>query len=1549
MRPKARIPLLLALTCLLYPACKPSAEKDYKRVAANILEGQIQIGISRVDITPEESIRLSGYGNRTQPSEGVRGKLWAKAIAMGEGEEPAVLVTLDLIGVPAWLSKAVVEALDISESKLAICATHTHSGPHLRDTLNPIYMADIPAGQREAIERYSDILVDKVVQVCRNAMNHRQPGGSIEWGKGVVGFAVNRRVLENGKWTGFGKQDDGPVDHSLPIMKISDSRGNLAGILANYACHCTTLGGDFNQIHGDWAGEAQKLLEERHPGITAMITIGCGADANPYPRGGMSMVLQHGKSLADEVDRLLGTKLTPLSSEPSTQLDRISLPLDPLPSRQYWEELAASENRTAWYAKQILKRLDKDEQLTTSIDYPIQTWTFGTGLAMVFLAGEVVVDYSLKLKERFDGDRLWVNAYANASPSYIASRRLYDEGGYEVDRSMYYYDKPNRLSPDTEDLVLDEILQQLPSTFYSEDTLNRIPAPISKDHALATMQVHPDLQIELVAAEPLVKDPIDIAWGPDGSMWVVEMADYPLGIDGRGQGGGRIRHLEDSDRDGKYDKSTVFLEVPYPTSVFPWNNGVLVTSAPDIIYARDADSDGKADEVKPLYTGFKLGNQQHLVNGMQWGLDGWIYLANGDSGGEVRAVGSDRAIDIAGWDLKIRPESGKIETVNGRSQFGRNRDSWGNWFGNSNSWPGWHYALDHQYLRRNPFVDYSSARVFLPEIPSAGPVYPISKTLSRFNDYEKSNRFTSACGFMIYEDNALGEAFQGNSFIAEPVHNLVSRAVMYPMASTFRSERAPEEKESEFLRSTDNWFRPTSIRSGPDGALYITDMYRLVIEHPQWIPEDWQRKLDLREGHDKGRIYRIAKKGSKQLPALDMTRLSASELVAMLNSDIRWQRDQAHQMLVLRDDGKAVSALQMTVSRAGKPEARGQALWILKALGKLDPGALLEGLNDEVAGVRVQAVRLSDSFLNDPDVLQKVAQLAADENAQVRIQVAYTLGDSGAKLAGDTLFQLVQKYHRDPLLLSATLSSARPHQLMLAKQAGDSLLLPEFRALLQGLLETSLGENNRECMLFLLALILNNPREQPLENHLAAYQQFQSIARRFSRDSFALINSNPELVAGENELFQAARDLVKDPDAPVDLRITALSVLAHQSTNKRANASLALQLLGPRNPTALQIAAVESVAGILGPQSPQALLENWEERVPGVRGKILDTLLSKKNWTTQLLETVAQNKALAKSFSTAQIGRLIRSEDARIAELAEAAFGHFANSDRRKLVRDYQKAINLAGNPEAGRGHFSSLCATCHNMDGMGVEVGPDLTALSDKSPQALLTAILDPNQAVENKFTQFIATTKDGRSAVGILSEETSGSVTLTTTGGIKQTFWRQNLGSLESNGLSLMPDGLEASLDHQQMADLLAFLNASDESLKIRAAKNGEISLLASRGITSGPSAYYNPGNEAIEWIVPGDSIAWTVYDLKPGRYDIFCDAGLKVAHNGRPFRLHMNDTFVTGAVPVSGSMENFRKRKFGNIEIETGSPKAVFRLEHTLSNAEFGLREIRLIPVQ
>lgn len=429
----------------------------------------LPLGLARRDITPNYPIRLSGYSNRDQEFEGIEQRIGCKALAIGSGPQTAVLITVDSLGISSAMTDEVAARLakraSLARERLAICASHTHSAPALPSVAGLIFSAPLNDSEREHMARYERELTDHLEQVALDALAARQPG-HLSWAQGSVGFAANRRVLKEGRWTGFGVAPEGPVDHALPVLRVSDSQGKLRGLLANYACHCTTLGGKFNKVCGDWAGFAQEILEREYPGAVAMISIGCGADANPNPRGDdLALCLAHGEAIAREVKRLLESTWTPLPGVAAARLERIELPFDTLPTREEFAQRAAQKGPIAWHAQAQLARLERGEALPTTLPYSVQVWTLGDELAMVFLPGEVVVDYALRLKRELDGRRLWISAYANGCPCYIASRRVLGEGGYEVDGSMYFYDRPTHFDPAVEDLIIGAVHKLMPAGF----------------------------------------------------------------------------------------------------------------------------------------------------------------------------------------------------------------------------------------------------------------------------------------------------------------------------------------------------------------------------------------------------------------------------------------------------------------------------------------------------------------------------------------------------------------------------------------------------------------------------------------------------------------------------------------------------------------------------------------------------------------------------------------------------------------------------------------------------------------------------------------------------------------------------------------------------------------------------------------------------------------------------------------------------------------------------------------------------------------------------
>lgn len=732
-----------------------------------------------------------------------------------------------------------------------------------------------------------------------------------------------------------------------------------------------------------------------------------------------------------------------------------------------------------------------------------------------------------------------------------------------------------------------------------------MPPPKSPAEALASFRVRPGFQVELVAAEPVVIDPISFEWGADGRLWVVEMRDYPLGLDGKGQPGGVVKILEDTDGDGRYDKAIPFLEnIAFPSSVMPWRKGALIAAAPDLFYAEDTDGDGRADVRKVLFTGFTPGNQQHRFNGFEWGLDGWIYAANGDSGGTVKSLATGKVISISGRDVRFRPDTGEIETVSAQTQFGRRRDDWGNWFGNNNPTWLWHVTLPEHYLRRNPRLAVKRVLHMLANYDDSTRVFPASTAMVRPNQPWSLNHVTSGCSPCPYRDDLFGPEFATSVFASEPVHNVVHREVLVRDGAGFTSHRAAGEEQSEFLASTDNWFRPITLKTGPDGALYVADMYRFVLEHPEWISPEMQARLDLRAGADKGRIYRVVPVGKARRPIPNLAAKNTRDLVAAMDSVNGWQRDTAQRLLFERADLSASESLNQLLTMTHAPQVRLQALATLGVLGALAPEIMLATLADPNPAVRCEALRQSEVLAGKSDVVfTAVAASAMDSDAAVRLQTAFSLGAWPPEKIEPTLRQLVARDNADELLRIAIMSSLRP----------DSALFTQLKK-----------------------------------------------------------------------------------DAPIP---------------KPAAASVAL--------------------------TP-------------------------------------------------------------------------SSSDRAQVIAGYAGVARLTGDALRGQHQFQTLCVPCHRLRGEGNEVGADLGMVGTKPVDWLITAILDPSQAVEARYRAWKITLKSGDVLDGIISAETANNLVLRLAGGVEHAVLRSDIAAMSPSQQSLMPTGFESALKPQDMADLLRWLRS-------------------------------------------------------------------------------------------------------------------------------------------
>jgi hypothetical protein len=422
-------------------------------------------GAARQVITPAAPMWMAGYAHRDRPSEGTLTELWAKALVLEDhAGHRAVLVTLDLIGIDRQLSQAIrsrlCERFGLATAQIALCTSHTHSGPVVAANLRPLHLELLAAGQRQLVEDYAARLPGRIEAVVGEALD-RVRDCDLSWGSGRATFAANRRENREADVARLRAQNAlaGPCDHDVPVLAIRDGDEQLVAVVFGYACHATVLDG--YQWCGDYPGYAQQALESAHRGCVALFWAGCGGDQNPLPRRRVELARQYGDRLAAAVQQVLEQKLRPVSDGLKCSYREIDLPLGPLPARDRILADSQADNRfVAARARYLLRQLDETAEPPATYPYPVGVWEMGQ-VQLVLLGGEVVVDYALRLKSELAGPRTWVAAYANDVMAYIPSRRVLAEGGYEGGGAMVYYGLPTVWSPAIEELIVDQVRSQV--------------------------------------------------------------------------------------------------------------------------------------------------------------------------------------------------------------------------------------------------------------------------------------------------------------------------------------------------------------------------------------------------------------------------------------------------------------------------------------------------------------------------------------------------------------------------------------------------------------------------------------------------------------------------------------------------------------------------------------------------------------------------------------------------------------------------------------------------------------------------------------------------------------------------------------------------------------------------------------------------------------------------------------------------------------------------------------------------------------------------------
>ncbi len=959
----------------------------------------------------------------------------------------------------------------------------------------------------------------------------------------------------------------------------------------------------------------------------------------------------------------------------------------------------------------------------------------------------------------------------------------------------------------------------LPAILLATSALTAdVQSPLAPDEAVKQFQLaDASLKIELAASEPNVIDPVAIRFDEDGRMWVVQMSDYPLGNPTGGEPLSKIRVLEDKDGDGLFETATTFADkLLFITGLQPWKGGVFVTRSGKLTYMKDTDGDGRADLDELWFEGFAEQNSQLRANHPRLALDNWIYVANGLRGGVVfnRKLGEEKPINISGMDFRFHPLTGACEAVSGNGQFGLAFDDWGNRFICSNRNPVKHVVIEDRYLKANPSVTVPATVNDVAAFGEKSRIFPISRAWTTSNLH--AGQFTAACGVYIYRGGLLPAEFKGNAFTCDPTGNLIHREIMEPAGPTFTSKPAYEGKE--FLASPDEWFRPVNMELGPDGALYVVDMYRCVIEHPDFVPEELKKRPDLRLGDNRGRIWRIVpantnptrQRGSANTSpqrkqgqdAPPLSRFSSEELVSLLEHPNAWQRETAQRLLIERQDQSIVPAINELMSRANAlSQGRVHAAWALAGLGvqKLVPTGSPFGSNENSQLKRHNLLISENSNIDFPMAVR--AALTAQDHLQL-FQLLLKLSGKGkeilAKPSADwRILYSVIKTTDDRWMRSAALlffgPEYAPELTAWLLKAGTNDGNVQFLENIAELSQLTSHPAARRSAVLAASLALQDKPEMGIT-------ALAGMSRRWSRGATAPVDVNSNsLLPGERLL-----ELVQSDLQDWNIRSRALALLAFVPS---AGPQL-VSLSGPANEQRIRLAAIAALSRHTRTDPWKKLLDGFSSDTPVIRRAIIEGLLANSDRTNLLLDAIESAQIKPSEIDLAQVKRLTTYRDASIKQRAEKLLAAATPADRAKALDDYQPVLAMKGDPQHGQAVFEKNCAACHRIAGIGTTVAPDISDSRTKKYDQLLADIVQPNRAIDNNYLGYTVRLADGSVLTGILTAETATSITLRQQGGKDAVLPRTEIEELKSTGQSLMPEGLERNIPPQQMADLLAFI---------------------------------------------------------------------------------------------------------------------------------------------
>lgn len=968
------------------------------------------------------------------------------------------------------------------------------------------------------------------------------------------------------------------------------------------------------------------------------------------------------------------------------------------------------------------------------------------------------------------------------------------------------------------------------------------PPPLPPEQAVKRFQVAEGLQVNLVAAEPDVAQPVSISFDDRGRMWVLQYRQYPIpnGLtavemdewlrtkyDRRPEpppegpkGQDRISIYEDSDGDGRVDVVRDFInDLNLASGMALGHGGVFVVQPPYLLFYADRNGDDVPDGPPDvLLTGFGMEDAHAFANSLTWGPDGWLYGTQGStSTADIRGIGFQQGV----WRYHPRTDRFELFAEGGGNSWGVEFDRHGNVFAAGNTVePLVHHVQGAYYVKgfgkHGPLHNPHAYGYFLP-VQHHGYV---------------GDSLTG--GAVIYQGGFFPEQFADALIAPNTRHSAMRWSTIERRGSTFATRAG-----GDFLTTDDIWFRPVDSTVGPDGALYVADWYDYNISHssPQNRSQWYQpSRLD-------GRIWRVAPAAARPRAAgsFDLQQLSSGQLLQLLSHDNDWYVRQARRILAERQDPQVIEPLEQ-VLHSGDARASLQALWGLHVTAGLSHPQAVAGLQSSHEYVRAWTVRLLGDEPSVPDALQPLLeQLASsDESVVVRSQLACTAKRLPASSAMPIIANLLQ-HEQDaddvhvPLLIwwAVEDKAIRDAEVVLRLFAQSEVRSKRVarEVLLSRLARRFTAEDSDQAYGY-VARLLESVHQDEEETARVLGGMLEALAgRRLPHVPPALqqpleqrLMQRPEdlrvielalrlgLTTAEPTAISAISNGALEPAA----RVALLKAIGE--TRSTAAAPALLKLLDPQQPEEVINAALGALGYFADPSLGQAVLARYGKLPPGCQARVVELLCGRPDWARQLLQAVDSEALTPAVLTLDQVRRLRGLEDPALAELIVKHWGRVQSATplemQGRITAVSQLMYRGSGDPQRGQQHFQKICANCHKLHGQGNAVGPDLTGADRKNRDVLIRNIVDPSAMIREQYIAHVAQTTDGRVLTGLLAESTADNVTLLDAKNQRTTLARAEIEELAESPVSLMPEKLLEELSEQQIRDLIAYVMSEEQA---------------------------------------------------------------------------------------------------------------------------------------